>query len=360
MQAWHTFLQDSQLHEHPANIIDGTVIDYGHPEDERSALLDKTIICDLSHLGLLEVQGADALSFLQGQLTNDIKQLNGNNAQYTAYCNPKGRMLAFFLAFSHHDHIHLQLPLVLAESIAKRLKMFVMRSKVSISDMRESIIKIGINGPASQTLLSALFEQIPTEDYALVSVANATLLKLPSKSARFEIFTTMTHAPHIWQTLAKSATPVGAEGWEWLEIQSGIPCINTETQEAFVPQMLNLDALNAINYKKGCYTGQEIVARTHYLGKVKRRMQLASINSEASPKLGDEVLDKATQVVGKIVRVAKSPNQTLAGHGIRYDLLVECRLESIESEDQPENEKPALFWQSQPITISALPYSVAD
>jgi tRNA-modifying protein YgfZ len=232
-----------------------------------------SVLCDLSHLGLLEISGVDAVTFLQGQVTNDVKLLVGNNAHYTAYCNPKGRMLALFLAFAHHDHLHLQLNRELLEPIMKRLKMYVMRSKVEIKDVSNDIIRFGLNGPEAASMLVPFFTKIPTQDYELVSLENGALLKLPSfnHDARFEIFTDAGNAPFIWEALKANCQLVEKPYWDGLEIQAGIPDIELATQEQFVPQMLNLDILNAINFKKGCYTGQEIVARTHYLGSVKRR-----------------------------------------------------------------------------------------
>ena len=123
------------------------------------------VLCDLSHLGLLEISGADAVTFLQGQVTNDVKLLAGTNAHYTAYCNQKGRMLALFLAFAHYDHLHLQLNRELLEPIMKRLKMNVMRSKVEIKDASDSIIKFGLNGPQASSMLAFIFSTIPNQDY---------------------------------------------------------------------------------------------------------------------------------------------------------------------------------------------------
>lgn len=283
-----------------------------------------TTLCDLSHLGLLQIQGSDALIFLQGQVTNDVKQLNGNNAHYSGYCTPKGRMLALFLAFSHHDHIHLQMPKVLIESISKRLKMYVMRSKVEIQDVSDTIVKIGINGPKAVALLSTLFKQLPQKDYELTTLDNGTLLKLPGNQPRFEILTDIIHAPEIWNFLSIEAKPVSAEYWEWLEIQAGIPDVTPNTQEEFVPQMLNMDLIDGINFKKGCYTGQEIVARTHYLGTVKRRTYLAHIAASTQPAVGENIVNDNGDAVGKIVRSASAP----AGG---YDVLFEVRLESLEA-----------------------------
>lgn len=309
-QQWHQFLQTSAT-QHPLS-------------DISPALINETVICDLSHLGLLQLGGADALTFLQGQVTNDVKQLNGHIAHYSGYCNPKGRLLALFLAFAHKEHIHLQLPKDLVAPIAKRLKMYVMRSKVEVQDVSESIIKIGLNGAKAVELLRPLFSQIPQNDYDLVTLENGALIKLPGNQPRFEIFTDIANAPTIWNSLTQHTKTADAAYWEWLEIQAGIPEVFLQTQEEFVPQMLNLDLLNGINFKKGCYTGQEIVARTHYLGTVKRRTQLAHIDSATRPNAGDDVLNSNGDIVGKVVRCAPSYNGG-------YDLLAEVRLESVDA-----------------------------
>ena len=303
------------------------------------------ILCDLSHLGLLEISGADAVTFLQGQVTNDVNLLNGSNAHYTAYCNPKGRMLALFLAFAHYDHLHLQLNRELLEPIMKRLKMYVMRSKVEIKDVSDSIIKFGINGPEAASMLEVVFSSIPTEDYQLVSLDNGAILKLPSvnNDARFEIFTDAVNAPLIWDALKNNSKVVEKPHWDWLEIQAGIPDVELKTQEQFVPQMLNLDILNAINFKKGCYTGQEIVARTHYLGTVKRRTYLVELATSIAPEAGDKVLDAAKNEVGQIVRVA--PNATNGFHA-----LIELRIEAKEAGNLTCNDAA--------ITLKDLPYAV--
>jgi tRNA-modifying protein YgfZ len=304
------------------------------------------ILCDLSHLGLLEISGADALTFLQGQVTNDVNLLNGSNAHYSAYCSPKGRMLTLFLAFAHYDHLHLQLNRELLEPIMKRLKMYVMRSKVEIKDVSDSIIKFGLNGPQAASMLVPLFSKIPTKDYELVTLENGAILKLPSynNDARFEIFADAVNAPTIWDTLKNNCKLVEKPHWDWLEIQAGIPDIELKTQEHFVPQMLNLDILNAINFKKGCYTGQEIVARTHYLGTVKRRTYLAELATELAPEAGDKVLDAAKNEVGQIVRIA--PNATNS-----FDALIELRIEAKEAGNLTCNEAT--------ISLKDLPYVVS-
>lgn len=144
---WQQFLLESTQHNPISSITEVSEHD--------------NVLCDLSHLGLLEINGADAYTFLQGQVTNDVKQLNGERAHYSGYCNPKGRLLALFLAFAHRNHLHLQMPKALIEPIAKRLRMYVMRSQVTILDVSESIIKIGLQGENATALLNKLFASVP-------------------------------------------------------------------------------------------------------------------------------------------------------------------------------------------------------
>jgi folate-binding protein YgfZ len=342
-----------------ATLENGAIMHFGDAKGELTTTASSNVLCDLNHLGLLEISGADAVPFLQGQVTNDVKLLLGqdnvSNAHYTAYCNPKGRMLALFLAFAHRnnqlgDHLHLQFNRALLEPIMKRLKMYVMRSKVEIKDVSESIIKFGINGPQALSILASSVAKTPTQDYELVSLDNVAVLKLPSigNHARFEIFTDAENAPLIWNALKSKTQSVGKHCWDWLEIQAGIPDIEPATQEQFVPQMLNLDILNGINFKKGCYTGQEIVARTHYLGSVKRRTYLTSIDASEKPNAGDKVLDATQNEVGKIVRVA--PNLSNG-----YDALIEMRIDSQKTDAQQTGK---VFWHQMPISTKTLPYNI--
>lgn len=342
MTAWQTFLSSQG-----ALFENNHLQSFGQPQAELEAASHQNVLTALSHLGILEISGEDAATFLQGQVTNDVKQLNGHTSHYTGYCTPKGRLLALFLAFAHADHLHLQMPLELIEPISKRLKMYVMRSKVSIIDKSSEILCFGLAGPDAEGRLQALLGQCPNNAHDLITLDQATLLRLPGATPRFLIFTNPTHAEHIWQSLASGAIKAGKPVWDWLEIQAGIPEVVAATQEAFVPQMLNLDALNGINFKKGCYTGQEIVARTHYLGKIKRRTLLAHIESENNPQAGDDLqLQGLEEAIGQIVRAAPAPQGG-------FDVLAEVRLEVL------EGEKSVVTWQQHPLNIRALPYALA-
>ncbi|MDO8961361.1 MAG: folate-binding protein [Methylophilus sp.] len=328
-----------------ATLEQNAILHFGDALQELKHTLEGNVLCDLSHLTLLILSGADASNFLQGQVTNDVKLLSEGRAHYTGYCSPKGRLLGLFLAFANQEHLYLQIPSAIAEAITKRLRMYVLRSKVTINDTADHLVKMGLNGPNAEQILAAHFAELPKEDYASTSIAQTTLIKLPTIAGhqRFEIVAPLDQAATLWNALKLAATPVGKPCWDWLEVQSGIPEITPSTQEQFVPQMVNLDLLNAINFKKGCYTGQEIVARTHYLGSVKRRTFLMQVSSDTRPNAGDKVMDANQNEVGQIVRVA--PNA--AGGS---DLLAELRIEAQQA--------GPVFWNNQLLINKALPYSL--
>jgi folate-binding protein YgfZ len=215
-----------------------------------------------------------------------------------------------------------------------------------ITDKSTDILCFGIAGPNAERALTALFNTVPQAPQQLITHDDATLLRLAGNSPRYQVFTHTENAERIWNALSSNCTKVGKSVWDYLEIQAGIPEIVPATQEAFVPQMVNLDSLDGINFKKGCYTGQEIVARTHYLGKVKRRTQLAHINTEEIPQAGDtiQVVDHE-EAIGQIVRAAPAPNGGV-------DALIEIRLENLDS----TNEFPV--WKGKKLEFKALPYAL--
>jgi hypothetical protein len=323
----------------------GSISSFGNTQQELLYAQNENTLCDLSHLGLLEISGEDALTFLQGQVTNDAKLLTGNHAHYTGYCSAKGRLLALFFAFTYNNQLYLELNNKLIEPIAKRLKMYVLRAKVNINNVSDSTVRVGLSGHKIPDLLTQFFAKIPQSAFESASAVNITLIRLPGETPRFEIICDTDRAKEIWQTLKKHCKPVGKPCWEWLEIQAGIPDIYPNTQEEFVPQMVNLDLLEAINFKKGCYTGQEIVARTHYLGKVKRRTHLAHINTSTPPQAGDDIVNLSGEVIGKIVRSAPAPSDG-------YDVLAEVRLESLEN--------GTVNWQGIELKINQLPYKLSS
>ena len=295
-----------QIESLGATLARGTVQHFGNPAKELAAAENSRVLADLSHLGLIQVSGADALTFLQGQLTQDIAKITDQQAAYAGHCSPKGRLLAHFLIWKSEENYFLQIPRELIEPILKRLKMYVLRSKVVLTDVSASVIRFGIAGTDAATLIATQFGSTPAQSMDVVRTALGTVIALPN--GRFEIIAS-SDAMALWQKLISNAQPVGEPVWRWLQIRAGIPEIYPATQEQFVPQMVNDDLIGAVSFQKGCYTGQEIVARLHYLGKAKRRMVGAHLDTPESPQPGDPIYGKKLegQAIGMVVDAAAAP-----------------------------------------------------
>jgi hypothetical protein len=297
----------AQLAARGATIADQRVLHFGDPAAELAAARNGPVVCDLSHLGTIAATGADTDTFLQGQLSNDIRQVTPERAQYSSYNSPKGRMLASFLIYRTAAAIHLQLPRELVEPIRKRLAMFVLRSKVTLIDASAGHVRLGVAGSGAEALVAAAVGRVPEVPLEVAPGDGMTAIRLPGD--RFELVAALEKGLALWQALAATARPVGAAVWDWLEIQAGIPAITAATQDEFVLQMVNLDLLGGVSFQKGCYTGQEIVARTHYLGKLKRRMYLAHVPDGSRPVPGMELYsdDLGGQSSGMVVNAARAP-----------------------------------------------------
>ncbi len=302
-------------------------ITFSETTSEISAAESGDVIADLSHLALVQVSGDDAQTFLLNQLTNDLRVVNDRHSQLSAYCTPKGRMLAIFRIYFRDSGYLLQLPAVIAESIVSRLRMYVMRAKV-VLESADNLVCIGLAGPGSEAALTSFPMGVPQKINESQMSGKFMVTRLPGNQARFSIVTDTESAKSFWEKLHKSFTPIGAAAWSWLEIKSGQPVVLPETSEAFVPQMTNLDLIDGINFKKGCYPGQEIVARMQYLGKLKQRMVAAHISADHSPSPGDNLFAPGfrDQSVGTIVDAQPNPK-----HG--YDLLAVAKLEAIEANE---------------------------
>ncbi len=329
-----------------ATLGDGRVQHFGDPAGECLAARDGLVVCDLSHFGTISVTGADTDTFLQGQLSSDIRQLSLERAQYGSYNTPKGRMLASFLIYRTAAAVHLQLPGELVEPVRKRLSMFVLRSKVALTDEAASRVRIGVSGIGAAALVAAVVGHAPAAALDVVQGEDLITVRLPGE--RFEIVAAPDTGRRLWQALAASARPVGAPAWDWLAIQAGVPVITAATQELFVPQMVNFDLIGGVSFQKGCYPGQEIVARTHYLGKLKRRTYLAHVADGPAPVPGADLYsdDLGGQASGMVVNAAPAP-------GGGFDLLAVIQIASAAA--QPIHlgalDGPAL-------ALAALPYPV--
>jgi len=231
----------------------------------------------LSTSSMIKVEGDDRVPFLQGQLTQDIKLISHDKALFAGFCNPKGRVLAFMLCFEEHDSIHIQIDSSIAEPILRRLKMYVLRSKVSLNLLDNQFTCVGFVG--SKPLLNQDIK-LPETYLDIVRSHDVMIMRVGKNTERYQLMGDTTKVNTFMKLNLPEYTSMSMESWDNLNIIDGIPNIYPTTQEAFIPQSINMDLIDGINFKKGCYTGQEIVARTHYLGKVKRRMFRAFIESE--------------------------------------------------------------------------------
>ncbi|MDL2355791.1 MAG: folate-binding protein [Pseudomonadota bacterium] len=282
----------------------------------------------VNDLGLIAVSGADAASFLHNQLTNDVEHLPGDQARLAGYCTPKGRLQASFLMWRDAESIFLQLPRALQPALQKRLSMFVMRAKATLADAGGQVL-LGIGGAAADAALRAHFTNVPAAPYSKLDSELGTLIRVADAfgAPRYQWLTTPATAAAVLPALRATLALGGNQAWELAAIHAGVPQITARTQEQFVPQMINFELLGAVNFKKGCYPGQEIVARSQYLGKLKRRAALATI-AGAAAQAGDEVYAAADpgQPCGMVVNAA--PN----GDG-GVDALVELKLAALEAGD---------------------------
>lgn len=340
IDSWKNFLQSQG-----ATIEDGTVLHYGDAAAERSAT-DGTIVADLSQLGVIAFRGDDTATFLQGQLTNDVRALHADSAQWNGYCSPKGRLLGNFLMWRQDEDYCLQLSGDIAVGVLKRLSMFIMRAKVQARDASDETVRLVVAGKQAQAAVAAAMGAIPeTAMHTLTGDAGQVIRVGDDK---FVLSLVPERAVAVWQILRESATPVGAPVWDWLRLNAGIPMIVAATQEQFVPQMVNLEAIGGVNFQRGCYPGQEIVARSQYLGKLKRRMFLAHVDAEAAA--GDSLYsaDLAGQTTGTVVNAAPAP----AGG---FDVLAVAQVESANT--QTLHLKTA---DGAALTLKPLPYALPE
>jgi tRNA-modifying protein YgfZ len=341
-QQWRTFLKSQS-----ATINDADEVSF-----ENGDQLTECNIFDLSHLRLTSISGEDAEGFLQGQFTNDIRAVSQEHHQMSGYCTPKGRMLANFRICSNTGQYILQTPTDTQPALIKRLSMFVLRSNVTIEDVSNNRIAIGIAGECCQELLKSHFRTVPFEPGQATEENGVSLLRLPGPSPRYMLVGQPSQITAIWEDCLPRASATNHELWTLLDIRSGIPTVYADTAESFVPQMVNMQMVDGVSFDKGCYVGQEIVARMKYLGTLKRRMYLARVDAKKQPLPGDEIyspLDaESGQGHGNVVMSARS------GQGC-YETL------AVLNSSSHENGNLHLESETGPaLEFSAMPYQITD
>jgi len=316
---WKTFLESQS-----ARIDDADKVHFPDAPVEADCAL-----MDLSLLGHIAVSGPEAESFLQGQVTHDVTCLSPAVSQFGSHCSPKGRMLASFRAFRQDYTIYLQLPRTQVKVVTQRLRMYLLRAKATIEDASERFIAIAVAGSCTPSLLASCLDAVPTRGNEVTRDGELITIRIPGPTPRFQLLGGPAPAAleGLWDDLATTATVVNADFWSLLDIRAGIPTIYRQTSDAFVPQMANLHLLDGVvSFKKGCYTGQEVIARMQYLGKLKRRMYLAQVSTDHPPVPGDTlhaVSGRSEQAIGRVV------DARVNGKG-DYELLAVAEIKAAE------------------------------
>jgi tRNA-modifying protein YgfZ len=308
-----------------ATFDDHAVTRFSAPEEELAAARDAAVVCDLAPLAAMRVAGPDAATFLHGQFTSDVAALAVGTAQYSAWCSPKGRMLANFLLLrTEATTFELLLPAPMIDAMRKRLTMFVLRSKLTIEDSSGESVRIGVGGPTAATALRAASIDAPPR-FQCRTLDGGLIVAVPG--GRYIALMQPAFAEPFWDRVATAARPAGFPVWQWLAIRAGIPIVTAATTDRLVPQMANWDALDGVSFRKGCYTGQEIVARTQYLGRLKERTFLAHVDGPP-PGPGEKLYSPAfgEQSCGTVLNAAAAP-------GGGSDLVAALQIAATQSGD---------------------------
>jgi hypothetical protein len=288
-------------------------------------------LCALPGYGLIKVSGEDAETFLHGQATCDVKALKPGRSTQGAFCTPKGRVIANFRLLRSEQGFYLILAADLAATVYKRLRMYMLRSKVAVDDLTPNRGLLGLIGAGFEPELEALGVALPEEPDSWVEGGDHFALRLGD--GRTLVAAAADTTARFGAALLEKLAPLNADAWRLRNIEAGVPEVGEAVTEEFLPQMLNLDLLGGVGFKKGCYTGQEIVARTHYLGQLKRRMFRLRGQGGAAVAPGDLIYDVATETeprnVGQVVSVAAegpASQQVLAVIGLEYAQSQSLRL----------------------------------
>lgn len=273
--------------------------------------MEKISLHTLHHFGFLHAQGADVDAFLQGQLSNDLKLLTPDCAQLSSYNSPKGRMLAVLWLTRARDGVLMELERSILDATLKRLRMFVLRSKLTLTDVSSKVAAIGMSGTdASQQLVSHGLPA-PVKPGDCADHDGITVMRRHGAIPRFSLHGPVAAIEALRSQLAAHIPNAEAEAWQRMDILAGVPTVLPQTSDHFVPQMANLDRLGGISFNKGCYTGQEIVARLHYLGNLKRRLfhcRTEALNVQSGTPVYEKNIEQA---VGEVVQSAHAHGGSL-------------------------------------------------
>jgi folate-binding protein YgfZ len=275
------------------------------PTSNDPVVSDSAFFCVLSHEGLLAVRGPDASKLLQGQLTCNLNYLDAHSASLGARCTPKGRMLSSFRILQQGDGYLLAMAAELLVEQLAELQKYAVFSKSKLTDESALWVRFGLQG--ADTLLASLGLELPVASDSIAR--HGELIAVRLSDGRSELWAPAAAAEQIQAQLSAQLPQAALNSWLLAQVRAGIGQVFGATREAFIPQMINLQALGGVSFKKGCYTGQEIVARMQYLGKLKRRLYRLSLADGEIPAVASGIFSPIhASSVGEVVLAARSEN----------------------------------------------------
>ncbi|MCL2346494.1 MAG: hypothetical protein FWC58_11670 [Desulfobulbus sp.] len=299
---WRSFLESADA---AFSGDSSEILSFGDAAGELQAAARQTVVVPLTHLALIDAVGEDAKSFLHNQFTSDVNHLQNDQAQHAGWCSAKGRMQASFVLWHEAGGYRLALAADLLEATLKRLRMFILRAKVKLAEQSDQVL-LGLAGAQAGETLADAGLPIPAAAMDIIAANGCTVLRLDAE--RFIVAAPVAAAPDLWRKLTVRARPAGTPVWRWLDVRAAFPLVTLATKEEFVPQMADFEKIGGVSFHKGCYPGQEIVARTQYLGKVKRH--LYRLRSATALQAGDHLFspDNPDQTSGKVMTAAPAPD----------------------------------------------------
>lgn len=332
---WRAFLQQQGA------VFDAhRVLHFGDAAAGLHAAAGAAVIADLSgDYAVIAVEGADRRSFLQGQLSTNVLELTPALSQFSSWSNAKGRVTTTLRVLECDHRPLLVLPQALATTVLKGLSMYVLRAQARLTDVSDTLCQFGLAGEHAPDLLAACGLAMPAETNAVTERRGVRLIRLHGKTPRYLVLGPGPELQSLWtDILNRGARPAGSDVWTLLRILAGEPEVHPETSGHFVAQMLGLEELGAVHFNKGCYLGQEVIARAHYRGAVKRHLRRARCRSAESLQPGSAVFAAGhDQPVGEIADAGRDASG-------EWQMLLVL---------QDESTTAALQIQGSPITVIA-------
>ncbi|WP_419536032.1 YgfZ/GcvT domain-containing protein [Endozoicomonas sp.] len=290
--------------------------------------LGENAVSVLSGQNFIKVDGTDRQKFLQGQISTHMVQLAAHHFSTGVACSPKGRMYTNFKIMDNGEDYLLCMNSDLIETTMETLKKYAVFFKVNLTNQPD-YVALGLSGANTNTILTNIFpdSSLPEQNEVINVSSSSYLMKAQGNRPRYELWLHQDDLPLLWPELTKELTPATEDFWELLNIESVIPELRQETIDKYIPQHLNQPSLGGVSFRKGCYTGQEIVTRMQNLGQQKSRCYWLTLDNAEEPDINTRLYNSASKPVGEVIqRVRNIENNN-------FELLAVIRIEAAEAND---------------------------